>query len=1473
MKLSDSLISQFVDIVKQDNNVQNGTTVYGTIKKYDGQDYVQIDGSELLTPILTTTYVSEGERVTVTIKDHQAIVTGNITSPATRQEDVDQSVGDKITEFDVVITEQLQAQDAKIERIEADNVEINGNLTAQNGKIENLETENLEIKNNLTAQNGKIENLETKKLDAETANLTFATIEELKATNVEVNKISGNFAEFGTTVTEKLEAQSANIKKLETDKLSAADADIKYANINFANIGIAAIEKLFADSGIIKDLVVDGQHITGELVGVTIKGDLIEAGTLVADKLVIKGSDGLYYKLNTNGTTIESEQTEYNSLNGSIITAKSITATKINVSDLVAFDATIGGFKITNSSIYSGTKNAVDAPSRGIYLDKNGQIGFGDTSNFVKFFQDTDGRWKLAITASAIKIGTSNTDIGSALDKIEDKVQKTTKSIDTYYAISNSATVAPSSGWSLNTPTWQDGKYIWSKTKTTYTDGSTKESNPVCITGANGSAGNGIKSVTNYYLATNVNSGVTESTSGWTTSVQTITASKKYLWNYEVITYTDNSTTKTTPLVIGAYGDKGQTGATGDTGATGNGIKSVVEYYLVSTKNSGVTSSTSGWSTSVPTLTAINKYLWNYEVINYTNGSSTKGEAKVIGVYGDKGQTGATGPAGIGIQTVDVEYYLSTSATSLAGGSWSTTAPTWVDGKYMWSRTKTSYSNGSTTTTDPVCITGSKGSTGTTGATGATGQGVESITEEYYLSTSKTTQTGGSWTTTPPTWSKGKYIWTRSKIVYKNPTSTVYTKPICDTAWEAVNDVDVKVEETKTQVAEIVMGLNTITQRVTSTETSITKVENSIKEATNKIKDDINNNFINVKADYVGRNILTTPLVVKNSSDKVYADSGCPNPPLGAVFNSLNHDTQLIKNREVSSNGTCWALIIAREFYMNTEDEETKNKLKDIALKVANFMYDNVSTGRFNSMNFKFIDTNYKYSSSNKAWRKSNYKEIYVTTIWLQVKALIFAYEMLNDEKYLNLAFEILDSLYNTHFYINNKVKSGELPSFLKWASFEYLACDNLSSSNRFSASTKQYANQMGYYIQQAIKEVIRVAGDGMRTTAKGDTYKPSDVLEGTKEYLRLAYENGISNTPLGLPYGYYHRVTNASGGYDYVLENWDFIDDTWGDTWYVGDVVTYIIFSYASLGLKDIARELIMNYYNLRVDVASDEWKNRFSLNELVFYDRLDFNTGTHLDSDNSISITYTALFLDIVKEIGMTEYIDACSYTLAKRQINDIKKPFIDGGFNWNIAEDYTSIEFKSFGEIMNSKYYKFLNVNSLSNIDSVSENLETSVGNVYDHVTNVQQEVINSYESALQIAKESINLSVSQMYARKDDVSSIKQSLSSKIDQTAKDISLTFNKTTDEVKNDLQGFREEITAYIRFDADGMELGKSGSKFKTRLTNEKLAFLQDNEEVAYVSNNKMNITDAEIKNQLTLGSFAFIPRSNGNLSLKWVK
>ena len=588
---------------------------------------------------------------------------------------------------------------------------------------------------------------------------------------------------------------------------------------------------------------------------------------------------------------------------------------------------------------------------------------------------------------------------------------KGVKSTSVAYQVSTSGTTVPTGTWSGSVPSASAGQYLWTRTIITYTDNTTSTIYSVGrmgTNGANGTNGKSIGSVVNYYLATASSSGVTTATSGWTTAVQSVSAAKKYLWNYEVVKYTDGTVASTTvPCIIGSYGDRGSKGDKGDTGSTGNGIKSITEHYAVSTSNSTVPTL---WSSTVPTMTESNKYLWNYETITYTNGTTVDTTKRVIGVYGNKGATGATGskgdkgdtgasgkgvkstaityqastsgttiPAGVWSATppatsadkpyfwtrtiitytdnttstaynvgstpegivvggrnllvgthkspitytyptsgyadkcswkttvllngsvytlsfwakssvngdkirvhfynpsniisvvgsqgqrstytdglcdfvltttmtkywvtytipkggnstrsviiprlglgatgtgtltfqwekleegniatdwtpapedyvsfVDVEYYLSTSATSLSGGSWSTTAPTWVNGKYMWSRTVTTDGAGNRTYSpnqNGVCIagaqgaTGAKGDKGDTGGTGATGKGVKSIVEQYYKSTSATAMSGGSWSTTYPGWENSKYIWTRSVITYTDNTTST-TTAVCVT--------------------------------------------------------------------------------------------------------------------------------------------------------------------------------------------------------------------------------------------------------------------------------------------------------------------------------------------------------------------------------------------------------------------------------------------------------------------------------------------------------------------------------------------------------------------------------------------------------------------------------------------------------------------------------------------------------------------
>lgn len=141
------------------------------------------------------------------------------------------------------------------------------------------------------------------------------------------------------------------------------------------------------------------------------------------------------------------------------------------------------------------------------------------------------------------------------------------ESIVEYYAVSSSNTIAPGQ-WYPNPPQMtEENRYLWNYETFIYSDGRTEDTQKRVI-GVYGATGNGISSIINYYLATYQQSGVTTSTYGWTTTPQTMTEQKKYLWNYETIIYTDKSVYTAPPHIIGAYGDKGLPGSSGADGRT-----------------------------------------------------------------------------------------------------------------------------------------------------------------------------------------------------------------------------------------------------------------------------------------------------------------------------------------------------------------------------------------------------------------------------------------------------------------------------------------------------------------------------------------------------------------------------------------------------------------------------------------------------------------------------------------------------------------------------------------------------------------------------------------------------------------------------------------------------------------------------------------------------------------------------------------
>ncbi len=472
-----------------------------------------------------------------------------------------------------------------------------------------------------------------------------------------------------------------------------------------------------------------------------------------------------------------------------------------------------------------------------------------------------------------------------------------------------------------------------------------------------GDPGVGISSITEYYLATESSSGVTTSTSGWTTAVQTMTKTKKYLWNYEIIKYTDSTSKTITPHIIGVYGDKGNKGDAGKDaytvilsneshtfpGSTTSALASSTTIDIIGYKGATQMACTigtiSGLSTGMTTSISNNSSTTAEITVNVTTSMTTKSGTLTIPVTIDgksftKKFSYSIALKGSDSQTLDLyadKYVVPFDADNSVKDSSNitlTATPKNLSGTVTWSVSPTTVTlsgTGNTRTispssfssvnsavvtvslggyTDKVTIvkvkdgaTGASGTNGTNGVNGDNGitivlsnpshtfmgdetkakassttcnviaykgtsqipctigtisgmptgmstsitnngennayftvavttsmttgsgtltvpvtcdgktftllfsyslalkgqygTGVESIIEEYAMNKDKNTAPTSGWSTVLPTWSEGYYLWTRSKITYKNPTKTEYTTPVCDSSWEAIENLEI----------------------------------------------------------------------------------------------------------------------------------------------------------------------------------------------------------------------------------------------------------------------------------------------------------------------------------------------------------------------------------------------------------------------------------------------------------------------------------------------------------------------------------------------------------------------------------------------------------------------------------------------------------------------------------------------------------
>lgn len=754
----------------------------------------------------------------------------------TAQGEIDQALDDLHSQADeIIVIKRDYSTKVETENVKA---ELSTQITESVGQLQTTIQENYYTKNDIVEIQGNLQSQITQNAEGLTSQAT--KVEKLESDTAEAQKQvdqaleKANAAQQAATQAQQ-DAATAN-EAAETAQTEAATAAEKAQNANDAaldaKLAAHVADKALADAREALDQARENYKNVVSNPGSTAE-DIASAAAQVetarqAVETALEDAAEAQYVANKAQEAADVAQEEANAASQAAQTAQN----KADAAEQAANNAQAAAEQAAED-VAALTKRVTTAETK---IDQNAeQISLNATKTEEIGDKLVNDYYSKTEADALIKVESDR--ITSTVSKVE-TVEKTaiTSTIEEFY-LSSSPTSLSGGSWVTTQPTWTQGKYIWRRTKVTKGDGTTSYSpsqNGVCITGNTGATGaqgprgeKGDKGDTGAQGLQGLQGpqgeqgipgpkgdpgkdGVQGEKGEKGDKGDTGAAGAAGKTSYFHIKYsavakpTSSSQMSETPnTYIGTYVDfveadstdpnkytwtqfKGSQGPKGDQGIAGtNGENGKTSYLHIAyaTNSTGTT----GFSTTDST----NKtYIGQYTDFIQTDSTDPTKYSWTL-IKGDKGDAGATGATGNGISKTEVYYYLSTSNTTQSGGSWSTKVPAWIDGRYYWQKIKTTYTNGNSSESTPVCITGGKGATGATGNTGATGKGVSSITTEFYLSNSKTTQSGGSWTTTMPTWTSGKYLWTRNKIVYTNPSSTAYTTPVCDSSWEAVNEIEV----------------------------------------------------------------------------------------------------------------------------------------------------------------------------------------------------------------------------------------------------------------------------------------------------------------------------------------------------------------------------------------------------------------------------------------------------------------------------------------------------------------------------------------------------------------------------------------------------------------------------------------------------------------------------------------------------------
>lgn len=634
MELSKVIIDDFAKVTNDDRHISQNTTLYGTIKVNGDKNYVQLDGSDLLTPCSSSVNVKDGERVMVVVGGHEAVVTGNMSSPAARLGDVD----DAKKEIGDAVDQSLDAYDVKLAQMNelaantlgfyyTEEKTADGSIIAYRHDKAKLSESKIIYKNGIDGFFLSVDGGQTWKAGFDSNG--DAVLNILYAIGIQSKWINTR----GFTAT--------NNSGKETFKIDENTGDV-YIDPNAFMLGDKDVAETI--NGLISDASTVFMLLSNEYQGIATDSD----GNVVGDfpncqttitimsgnndvtaeatiqptlrKGIIGEWDAETFTYTVTGLTEDNCYIEFTALYNDSTVKRRFTVCKQRygkdganaMSPIVSVTKKDG---ITTISITDETGTHTQEVLDGINGTPGTPGADGKTPYFhVKYSNDggktfTDNNGEKA---------------GSYIGTYTDHIEKDSNIVSDYTwvkiegkdGVSPTITVTKENG--VVTIVTKDGSH-------TYTQ--------KVLDGVNGTPGaNGTNGQTTYFHLKYSNDG------GKTFTSNNGEDAGSYIGTYTDFVKEDSDT----PSDYTWAKIKGENGKDGINGTNGKGISEIHTYYQANNQTSGIYVYSSGWSEAFTAPSSSSKYLWTYQKTIYNDGSSESTSPHIIGTYGKDGKDGST---------------------------------------------------------------------------------------------------------------------------------------------------------------------------------------------------------------------------------------------------------------------------------------------------------------------------------------------------------------------------------------------------------------------------------------------------------------------------------------------------------------------------------------------------------------------------------------------------------------------------------------------------------------------------------------------------------------------------------------------------------------------------------------------------------------------------------------------------------------